>query len=203
MSNKDFCDRSPIPNPQSPIPKGVTIWFTGLSGAGKTTISQGVADRLKPEDGIEVVLLDGDRIRQTVTNHLGFSAAERTEHLAKMGEIARESTQAGNIVLVAAIAPYRQLRAGLRAQIGAFVEVYVKASIAICEARDPKGLYRRARAGEIKQFTGIDDPYEVPITPEIICHTDRESIAACVDRVVTYLRENRLIHLPSQPIDRD
>jgi adenylylsulfate kinase len=188
MSNKDFCE-------QSKIQKGVTIWFTGLSGAGKTTISQGVADRLSQEDEIEVVLLDGDRIRQTVTNHLGFSKEDRTEHLYKMGEIARESTQAGKIVLVAAIAPYRQVREGLRGQIGAFVEVYVKASIEVCEARDPKGLYRRARAGEIKQFTGIDDPYEVPLNPEIICNTDRESIAECVDKVITYLRANWLIQL--------
>jgi adenylylsulfate kinase len=166
---------------------GLTLWFTGLSGAGKTTISQGVADRLQGEYAIEVILLDGDRIRQTLTNHLGFSAADRAEHIQLIGDIARKSTLEGAIVLVAAIAPYRQLREGLREQIGAFVEVYVKASIEVCEARDPKGLYRRVRAGEIKQFTGIEDPYEAPLNPEIICDTERESIEECVDKTIDYL----------------
>ena len=182
---------------------GVTLWFTGLSGAGKTTISQRVADRLKREYGIKIVLLDGDRVRQTLTNNLGFSPANRAENIRQIGQIAHELSLEGSIVLVAAIAPYRYLRDGLRAQIGAFVEVYVNAPLEICEGRDPKGLYRRARAGEIQRFTGIDDPYEAPLNPELTCDTDRESIEECVDKVINYLIENRVIPAPSHTIDLD
>jgi adenylylsulfate kinase len=182
---------------------GLTLWFTGLSGAGKTTISQLVADRLQGDYAIEVILLDGDRIRQTLTNHLGFSRVDRAEHIQLIGDIARKSTLEGAIVLVAAIAPYRQLREGLRTQIEAFVEVYVNAPLEICEARDPKDLYRRARAGEIEHFTGIDDPYEAPLNPEIICDTDRESIEECVYKVINYLKEIRVILPQSHTIDLD
>jgi adenylylsulfate kinase len=179
--------------------QGLTIWFTGLSGAGKTTISQGVADRLDRN----VVILDGDRIRQTLTTNLGFSPEDRAENIRQIGKIAHKLTLEGSIVLVAAIAPYRYLRDGLRGQIGAFVEVYVNAPLAICETRDPKGLYRRARAGEIEQFTGIDDPYEAPLNPELVCYTDRESIEVCVDKVINYLIEIRAIPAPSDTIDLD
>jgi adenylylsulfate kinase len=179
--------------------QGLTIWFTGLSGAGKTTISQGVADRLDRK----VVILDGDLIRQTIATNLGFSPADRAENIRQIGKIARELTLEGSIVLVAAIAPYRYLRDRLRGQIGAFVEVYVNAPLAICEARDIKGLYRRARAGEIEQFTGIDDPYEAPLNPELVCYTDRESIEVCVDKVINYLIEIRAIPAPSDTIDLD
>ncbi len=163
------------------------VWFTGLSGAGKTTICQRVATELQMQ-GQKVYCLDGDTLRQTLTADLGFSPIDRAENIRRIGNIAQQMTLEGAIVLVAAIAPYRQMRAALRAQIGAFVEVYVDAPLAICEQRDPKGLYRRARAGEIEQFTGIDDPYEPPLNPEITCYTDRESIAQSAQKVLDYLQ---------------
>jgi adenylylsulfate kinase len=163
------------------------VWFTGLSGAGKTTICQQVAAALQ-QRSIDVRYLDGDTIRQTLTANLGFSPIDRAENIRQIGNIAHQMALEGSIVLVAAIAPYRQMRASLRAQIGAFVEVYVNAPLAICERRDPKGLYRRAREGEIHCFTGIDDPYEPPLHPEIICYTDRESIAESARKVIDYLQ---------------
>jgi adenylylsulfate kinase len=186
--------------------RGATIWFTGLSGAGKTTISQAVAVRIDCHWHAlrtEVVILDGDRIRQTITTNLGFSPEDRAENIRQIGKIAHKLTLEGSIVLVAAIAPYRYLRDELREQIGAFVEVYVNASLSVCEARDTKGLYRRARAGEIQHFTGIDDPYEAPLNPEIICDTDRESIEESVDKVINYLIENHAILAPFDTIDLD
>jgi adenylylsulfate kinase len=163
------------------------VWFTGLSGAGKTTICQRVAAELQTQ-GQKVQCLDGDTLRQTLTADLGFSPIDRAENIRRIGNIAQQMTLEGAIVLVAAIAPYRQMRSALRAQIEAFVEVYVNAPLAICEQRDPKGLYRRARAGEIEQFTGIDDPYEPPLNPEITCYTDRESIAQSAQKVIDYLQ---------------
>jgi adenylylsulfate kinase len=138
---------------------GITICFTGLSGADKTTISQRVADQIKQECHLKIVLLDGDQIRETLTTNLGFSPADRAANIRQIGKIAHDLTLEGSIVLVAVIAPYRHLRDRLREQLGAFVEVYVNAPLELCEARDTKGLYRRARAGEIENFTGIDDPY--------------------------------------------
>jgi adenylylsulfate kinase len=173
--------------------KGLTLWFTGLSGAGKTTISQGVADRLQHQLNIEPVVLDGDVVRQKLGNSLGFGAIDRAKNIRHIGDLAREATRQGSIVLVAAIAPYRYLRQELRAQIGNFVEVYVNGSLKVCEARDVKGLYARARSGEIKQFTGIDDVYEPPLSPEIVCDTDRESIEESVAKVFDYLVENFVV----------
>jgi adenylylsulfate kinase len=187
--------------------RGLTIWFTGLSGAGKTTISEAVAVRIdSPRERLrqrEVVILDGDRIRQTLTTNLGFTPEDRAENIRQIGQIARDLTLEGSIVLVAAIAPYRDIRDELRGQIGAFVEVYVNASLAVCEARDPKGLYRRARAGEIDRFTGIDDPYEAPLNPEVVCYTDRESIEESVEKVINYLIEIHAILALSDTIDLD
>jgi adenylylsulfate kinase len=173
--------------------QGVTVWFTGLSGAGKTTISQGVADRLHHQFNIEAVVLDGDVVRQKLGNSLGFGAIDRATNIRHIGNLAQEETLRGSIVLVAAIAPYRYLRQELRVQIGDFVEVYVNGSLEVCEARDVKGLYRRARSGEIKHFTGIDDVYEPPLSPEIVCDTDRESIEESVAKVFNYLVENFVV----------
>jgi adenylylsulfate kinase len=173
--------------------QGVTLWFTGLSGAGKTTISQGVADRLQHQFDIEPVVLDGDVVRQKLGNSLGFGAIDRATNIRYIGGMAQDATLQGSIVLVAAITPYRYLREELRGQIGTFVEVYVQGSLAICEARDVKGLYARARSGEIKLFTGIDDVYEPPLSPEIVCDTDRESIEESVAKVFNYLIENFVV----------
>jgi adenylylsulfate kinase len=164
---------------------GLTLWFTGLSGSGKTTICQGVAGQLRDQFNIEAVVLDGDVVR--AGKNLGFSATDRTTNIRDIGDLAAVSNQQGQMVLVSAIAPYRYLREELRARIENFVEVYVQGSLAVCEARDVKGLYRRARSGEIKQFTGIDDVYEPPLNPEIVCDTDRESIEESVTKVFNYL----------------
>jgi adenylylsulfate kinase len=166
--------------------QGITLWFTGLSGAGKTTITEHLATALRSQ-GLRVECLDGDTLRKTLTADLGFSPSDRAENIRRIGNLAQELTISGTIVLVAVIAPYRHLRAVLRQQIGNFVEVYVNAPLAICEQRDPKGMYRRARAGEIREFTGIDAPYEPPLNPEITCHTDQESIEESVQKILAYL----------------
>jgi len=166
---------------------GLTVWFTGLSGAGKTTISQQVYERLL-NDGYKVELLDGDLVRQTLTKGLGFSQADREENIRRIGFVAHLLTRNDVIVLVSAISPYRAIRQEVRQQIGAFLEVYVSAPLSVCEQRDVKGLYEKARAGEIKQFTGVDDPYEAPLNAEVVCHTDQETIAESVAKVMQAIR---------------
>ena len=167
---------------------GLTVWLTGLSGAGKSTIAQKVIAQLQ-EQGIKTEYLDGDTLRKTLTADLGFSPSDRAENIRRIGNLAHQLTQEGSIVLVAVIAPYQHLRDILRSQIVAFVEVYINAPLEICEERDPKGLYQKARRGEIKQFTGIDDPYEPPLNPEIICYTDRESISDSAQKIIDYLHD--------------
>ncbi len=168
--------------------KGVTVWFTGLSGAGKTTIAKGVAAELKKR-GYKVERLDGDIIRQNLTKGLGFTKEDRDENIRRIGFVAQLLTRNNVIVLVSAISPYRRVREEVRQRIGDFVEVFVNAPLEVCEKRDIKGLYKRARAGEIKNFTGIDDPYEPPINPEVECRTDRESIEESVAKVLQKLEE--------------
>jgi adenylylsulfate kinase len=170
--------------------KGVAVWFTGLSGSGKTTISQGVADQLYRQYNIEAMLLDGDVVRQELGLSLGFDEVDRAKNIRHIGNLARQATERGSIVLVAAITPYRYLRAELRVQIENFIEVYVQSSLEVCEARDVKGLYAKARSGEIRHFTGIDDVYEPPLHSELVCDTDQESIVESVSRVVDYIVEN-------------
>ena len=154
--------------------RGVTVWFTGLSGAGKTTINQRLEEKLRWH-GYRVEVLDGDIVRQNLTKGLGFSKEDRDENIRRIGFVAHLLTRNGVIVLVSAISPYREIRDEVKKRIGDFVEVYVNAPLAVCEGRDVKGLYKKARAGEIKQFTGIDDPYEPPLNPDVECHTDVES----------------------------
>jgi adenylylsulfate kinase len=168
--------------------QGVTVWFTGLSGAGKTTISAAVYQALLNRS-LKVEILDGDTVRQHLTKGLGFSKADRDENIRRIGFVAQLLTRNEVIVLVSAISPYREIRDEVRSAIGNFVEVYVNAPLSVCESRDVKGLYRKARAGEIKQFTGIDDPYEAPLNPEVECKTDEESVEESVDKVVAYLRQ--------------
>jgi adenylylsulfate kinase len=166
--------------------RGVTVWFTGLSGAGKTTISQGVEQILRSR-GYRVEALDGDIVRQNLTKGLGFSKADRDENIRRIGFVAHLLSRNGVIVLVSAISPYREIRDENRARIGDFVEVYVNAPVEACEQRDVKGLYRKARAGELKGFTGIDDPYEAPLTPEVECRTDEESVEESIAKVLAAL----------------
>jgi adenylylsulfate kinase len=175
--------------------RGVTVWFTGLSGAGKTTISKAVAEKLRSQ-GYKLEVLDGDIVRQNLTKGLGFSKEDRDENIRRIGFVAHLLTRNDVIVIVSAISPYRTIREEVRDRIGDFVEVFVNAPLAVCEERDVKGLYKQARAGEIKGFTGIDDPYEPPLNPEIECRTDREELAESVAKVFDKLEE--LGYLPQQ-----
>ncbi len=168
--------------------RGVTVWFTGLSGAGKTTITTAVAKFLR-EQGYSLEVLDGDLVRENLTKGLGFSKEDRDENIRRIGFVANLLTRHGVIVLVSAISPYREIREEVRGKIGDFVEVFVNAPLAVCEGRDVKGLYKRARAGEIKSFTGIDDPYEPPLNPEIECRTDLEELSESVNKVLSKLQE--------------
>jgi adenylylsulfate kinase len=168
--------------------RGVTVWFTGLSGAGKTTISGAIAQILK-EKQCKLEILDGDIVRENLTKGLGFSKADRDENIRRIGFVAHLLTRNGVIVLVSAISPYREIREEVREKIGDFVEVYVNAPLTVCEDRDVKGLYKKARAGEIKGFTGIDDPYEPPTNPEIECNTDQEELSQSIAKVMQKLAE--------------
>lgn len=171
---------------------GLTLWFTGLSGAGKTTISQGVYLELK-QRGCRVDVLDGDEIRTNLCKGLGFSKEDRDENIRRIGFVASLLNRNQVIVIVAAISPYQAARDEVRQLNHNFVEVYVKASLETCEKRDVKGLYAKARAGQMKNFTGIDDPYEPPLNPEIICYTEEENIQDCVDKIIIHLEVNGYI----------
>ena len=165
---------------------GVTVWFTGLSGAGKSTIATELAKILRRQ-GYKVEVLDGDIVRKSLTRDLGFSRADRDENIRRIGFVADLLTRNGVIVLVSVISPYRDVREEVRHQIGNFIEVYVKAPLEVCEERDVKGLYKRARAGEIRGFTGIDDPYEPPLHPQVECLTNQETVATSVTKVMDKL----------------
>jgi adenylylsulfate kinase len=167
--------------------RGVTVWFTGLSGAGKTTISKAVEQELRSQ-GYLVEVLDGDIVRQNLTKGLGFSKEDRDENIRRIGFVAHLLTRNGVIVLVSAISPYREIRQEVKAKIGDFIQVFVNAPLEVCEQRDVKGLYKKARAGEIKHFTGIDDPYETPSDPDVECHTDIETEAESVAKVLQKLQ---------------
>jgi adenylylsulfate kinase len=166
--------------------RGITVWFTGLSGAGKTTISEAVEKALRGR-GYRVESLDGDIVRQNLTKGLGFSKEDRDENIRRIGFVAHLLSRNGVVVLVSAISPYREIRDEVRGRIGSFVEVFVNAPLATCEQRDVKGLYKKARAGIIKGFTGIDDPYEAPMKPEVECRTDIESIEESAAKVLRVL----------------
>ncbi len=165
---------------------GATVWFTGLSGAGKTTITQAVFAELQRR-GCKVEILDGDVVRENLSKGLTFSKEDRDINIRRIGFVANLLTRNGVIVLVSAISPYRAVREEVRSLIGDFMEVYVSAPLEVCESRDVKGLYKRARAGEMKGFTGIDDPYEPPLNPEVDCCTHQETLEESVGKVITAL----------------
>lgn len=162
---------------------GITIWFTGLSGAGKTTISRSVEKELR-QRGYPIEVLDGDIVRQNLCKGLGFSKEDRDENIRRIGFVAHLLSRNGVIVLVSAISPYRNIREEVRSKIGNFIEVYVNAPLEVCEQRDVKGLYQKARSGEIQNFTGISDPYEPPLNPEVECRTDIETVEECTQKVL-------------------
>jgi len=166
----------------------VALWLTGLSGAGKTSIAYGVEVALA-ERGIHSYVLDGDNVRQGLCSDLGFSDEDREENIRRIGELARLFVDAGLVVITAFISPFRRDRDKARALFGdgEFFEIYLKCDLATCEKRDPKGLYKRARAGEIEDFTGISSPYEEPLEPELILDTAELSLHESVERVVALL----------------
>lgn len=168
--------------------KGFILWFTGLSGSGKTTISKALEPELKRR-GCKVEILDGDVVRTNLSKGLGFSQEDRDTNIRRIGFVAHLLSRNGVAAMTAAISPYRAIRDEIRALEPNFVEVYVKATLEVCESRDVKGLYAKARAGEIKGFTGIDDAYEEPLNPEIICYTERESIEDCVKQILSKLED--------------
>jgi adenylylsulfate kinase len=168
--------------------KGFILWFTGLSGSGKTTITKALEPELKAR-GCKVEILDGDVVRTNLSKGLGFSQEDRNTNIRRIGFVAHLLSRNGVAAMTAAISPYRAIRDEIRAMEPNFVEVYVTAPLEVCEGRDVKGLYAKARAGEIKGFTGIDDPYEEPVNPEIICYTERESVEESVKKVLTKLEQ--------------
>lgn len=176
--------------------RGVTIWLTGLSGAGKTTISTALEKQLRSRSS-KIEVLDGDIVRENLTKGLGFSKADRDENIRRIGFVANLLTRNGVIVLVSAISPYREIRQEVKHKVGDFIEVFVNAPLAVCESRDVKGLYKRARAGEIKSFTGIDDPYEAPLDPEVECRTDLESLEESVSKIINKLEELGYLEKPA------
>jgi bifunctional enzyme CysN/CysC len=169
-----------------PADIGLTVWFTGLSGSGKTAICGSVYTELLAR-GIRAEFLDADELRKHFNSDLGFSKEDRDENVRRIAFVAGLLTRNGVVALVAAISPYRSTREEVRRTIGNFIEVYVDASLSICEARDPKGLYERARAGQIKGFTGIDDPYEPPLAPAVQCDTEHQSIKTNTDKVLSVI----------------
>jgi len=176
--------------------KGLTLWFTGLSGSGKSTLSHGVERRLFAM-GCRTYVLDGDNVRHGLNSDLGFSDKDRVENIRRVGEVAKLFMDAGLIVLTAFISPFRSDRRLVRQSMaeGDFIEVYCKSSLEVCEQRDVKGLYRRARAGEIPNFTGISSPYEVPEYPELILNTETESVESCITQVVDFLLQRGVISM--------
>jgi adenylylsulfate kinase len=168
------------------VSPGHIVWFTGLSGAGKSTLAEAVSKRLAAA-GQAVELLDGDIVRSHLSKGLGFSPEDRAENVRRIAFVANLLARHGVIVLVPVIAPYRSIREEVRSLSPTYFEVYVNAPLDVCERRDPKGLYRRARAGELAHFTGVDDPYEVPEFPEIECRTDLESVEECASKILQEL----------------
>ena len=174
--------------------RGVTLWFTGLSGAGKSTLAVAVEEALH-KLGSLTYILDGDNIRSGINNNLSFSPEDRKENIRRIAEIAKLFRDAGVITLTAFISPYREDRQLARDLAGTddFIEVFVDASLETCEQRDPKGLYKKARAGEIPEFTGISAPYEAPESPELHVNTSTQSVDECVREIIGYLTEKGIV----------
>ena len=174
--------------------KSRVLWFTGLSGSGKSTVAN-AAEKILYDMGLQTYVLDGDNVRMGLNKDLGFSHKDRTENIRRITEVANLFADSGSIVLTAFISPYREDRDKAREIISTddFIEVFVSADLSVCELRDTKGLYKKARAGEIKGFTGIDSPYEVPLNPELIVETDKNDIETCAQIVVDYLVEEGII----------
>jgi adenylylsulfate kinase len=174
--------------------RGCTVWLTGLSGSGKSTIAVDLEKRLL-ERGVRTYILDGDNIRHGLNKNLGFSPEDRTENIRRIGEVAKLFGDAGLVALTAFISPYRADRDQVRAimQPGDFIEVFVDCPVEVCEQRDVKGLYKKARAGEIKEFTGISAPYEAPAKPELVIETSGQSVEESALQILAYLERQGII----------
>ncbi len=176
--------------------KGAVLWFTGLSGSGKSTISVELENALHAA-GVHTYRLDGDNVRHGLNADLGFSDADRIENMRRIGEVSRLFVDAGIMTLAAFISPFQQERDKIRGLFNEkeFIEIYVKASVETCENRDPKGLYAKARKGEIRQFTGIDAPYEAPVSPEFTIDTEKETIEEAVQSIKSFLVKNGYLNV--------
>jgi adenylylsulfate kinase len=173
--------------------RGCTVWLTGLSGSGKSTIAVELEKRLW-DRGVRAYILDGDNVRHGLNKNLGFSPADRTENIRRIGEVAKLFTEGGMVAITAFISPYRADRDQVRALMpDDFVEILVECPLEVCEQRDVKGLYQKARAGQIKEFTGISAPYEPPAKPELTLRTDRQSVEESVGAIVALLAERRVV----------
>ena len=168
--------------------KGFTLWFTGLPSSGKTAVADSVAEILK-ERGLKVERLDGDIVRKSLTRDLGFSKKDRDENIRRVTFVAKLLTRNGVAVLVSFISPYREIRAYAREEIGNFIEVYIKCPLEVCIERDIRGMYEKAIKGEIKEFTGISDPYEEPLKPEVLLETDKETLEESASKVIQKLND--------------
>ena len=183
---------------ESPVTRnrGFTVWLTGLSGAGKTTVAQSIVNELKTSD-VNIELLDGDEVRTNLSKGLGFSKEDRDTNIRRIGYVSRLLSRNGVGVIASAISPYREVRDEVRQSITSdgseFIEVYVQCPIEVLVERDVKGLYKKALAGEIKEFTGVSDPYEEPLDPEVIVKTDSESIEESANRIIAALEARGLL----------
>lgn len=174
--------------------QGFTVWFTGMSGSGKTTLARRLVDELRDRGIRRIELLDGDVIRTHLSRGLGFSKEDRDTNIRRIGWVCQVLTRNGVVAVASAISPYRAVRDEVREQIGAFVEVYVKCPIDVLVERDVKGLYAKALAGEIENFTGISDPYEPPVEPEVVVETDQETVDDSVAKILAALESRG--HVP-------
>lgn len=180
---------------QSNNHQSAVLWFTGLSGSGKSTLAHVLEEKLFNK-GCKTLVLDGDNVRHGLNSNLDFSDDDRKENIRRIGEVAKLMLESGLIIMTAFISPFREDRAAVRNLISNndFIEIYCKASLEICEARDVKGLYKRARAGEIKNYTGIDSPYEAPDNPELLIDTDKETLDESVSRIYSFLERKAIIN---------
>ena len=174
--------------------RSAILWFTGLSGSGKSTLSHAIEDQLHRQGG-RTFVLDGDNIRKGLCKDLGFSDADRTENIRRIGEVSRLMLEAGLIVMTAFISPFRKDRDLARSLVkaGDFIEIHCAADLSVCEQRDPKGLYKKARAGQIPEFTGITSPYEEPLAPELVLETGRMSVDQSVEELLGFLRQKEYL----------
>lgn len=184
----------------TPAHRGFTLFLTGLSGSGKSTLGAALWETLQTRYGRTVSFLDGDAVRQHLSRELGYSKAHRDMNVMRIGYVAAEVTRHGGIAICAAIAPYAETRARVRQMIerlGGFVEVHVNTPVSVCEQRDPKGLYARARAGMVRELTGIDAPYEPPERPELVVDTSEVTLAGAVERIVAELERRHILSRPA------